>query len=228
MAADVGWGDPARPTVAVFDLDGTLARYDTFVQYLVGTLRRRPGRVFRTVGLPLDVVRFKAGLRDNTWLKKRFLGAIVGGLTEADLRSWSERFAENLTATGLRPSGIERLREHQARGHRTVLLSASPDLFVREVARRLEFSDCLCTVIARDNDGRCTGDLDGANCYGPEKVRRLEGLMRQERGDVHVVAYGDHRSDLPLLRWADEGYLVNPSPSLAREADGARVKVLAW
>lgn len=219
---------PSRPTLAVFDLDGTLAQYDTFVRYLGGALRERPARVLRTVGLPLDVARFKARLQDNTWLKKRFLAAILGGLSEAELRPWTERFVDQLITTGLRPAGVKRLREHQAQGHRTILLSASPDLFVRQIADRLQFADCLCTVTARDGHGRCTGDLEGANCYGAEKVRRLEALVSSGRGGVHVVAYGDHRSDLPLLRWADEGYLVNPSPSLAREAAGSNVSVLSW
>jgi len=36
--------------VAVFDLDGTLTRYDTYLRYLIGYIGRRPTRVLRAWG----------------------------------------------------------------------------------------------------------------------------------------------------------------------------------
>ena len=39
-----------RHQVAVFDLDGTLTRYDTYLRYLIGYIGRRPTRVLRAWG----------------------------------------------------------------------------------------------------------------------------------------------------------------------------------
>ncbi len=214
--------------VAVFDLDGTLTRYDTYLRYLIGFLLRNPCRVFRTALLPFDVIAHKIGARDNTWLKKRFLSAILSGLTDEDLHAWTHSFVDTLVARGLRPGALERLRQHQLAGDRTILLSASPDIFVREIADRLGFSECECTIAERDQAGRLTGNLAGGNCYGPEKQRRMERLLGNGRAGVHVVAYGDHRSDLPLLRWADEGILVNPSQALGRVARQFQLKTVHW
>lgn len=214
--------------VGVFDLDGTLTRSDTYLGYLLGVLRLRPARLLRTWRLPFDVLLFTCQLKDNSWLKQRFLGAVLGGLTDADLRHWTQRFVDRLMEDGLRQAGLAALRHHQSRAHRTILLSASLDIYVREIAARLEFSDCICTSAEWDADGRLTGRLAGENCHGPEKLRRMERLFGPARQHAHVVAYGDHRSDLPVLRWADRGVLVNPSPSLARAARQMDLSTVAW
>jgi phosphatidylglycerophosphatase C len=54
-------------------------------------------------------------------------------------------------------------------------------------------------------DGRVTGRLAGANCYGPEKVRRLLAL-NPERESYTLFAYGDGRGDRELLAAADHPY----------------------
>ena len=123
--------------VAVFDLDSTLTYYDTYLRYLIGFLCAHPRRVWRIWRLPLDVLMFKCRLHDNTWLKSRFLTSILGGLTKVELSLWTQRFADRVIKGGLRPSAIKVLRDHQQRGDRTVLLSASLDIFVKELAARL-------------------------------------------------------------------------------------------
>jgi phosphatidylglycerophosphatase C len=64
----------------------------------------------------------------------------------------------------------------------------------------------LATRLAVDDDGRCTGALDGANCRGPEKVRRLHAWLDESHGGrrgVVVWAYGDSTGDRELLADAD-------------------------
>ena len=217
-----------RLTVAVFDLDKTLTRYDTYLRYLLGFLRRHPARLVHCWRLPWDVLCFKARLRSNAWLKAQFLAAILGGYTDVDLYAWTAQFVDRVMATGMRPGAMEVLRHHQALGDRIVLLSASPDIFVQQFAARLQCSDCLCTCTERDAHGRLTGRLDGANCYGLEKLRRLEALLGPERPRWHVIAYADHHSDLSLIRWANDGVLVNPSRALRRIAMEWHVRVVAW
>jgi len=171
---------------------------------------------------------FKMHLRDNSWLKMRFLESILGGLTDADLQSWTQDFVDRILTNGLRPRAAEVLRDHQCLGDRTVLLSASPDFFVREIATRLKFSECVCTIAERDARGCLTGNLDGGNCYGLEKLRRMQSLLGADRSDMRVIAYADHSSDLPLLRWVDDAVLVNPSRGLCRVAQGIPLKVVRW
>ena len=64
--------------VAVFDLDGTITRRDTYLAYLLGFLGRHPERWSRAAPLPFAVLYHLAGWRSNTWLKTTFLRAVLG------------------------------------------------------------------------------------------------------------------------------------------------------
>ena len=55
-------------------------------------------------------------------------------------------------------------------------------------------------------DNRLTGRFKTHNCYGAEKVRRLEAVLSEPRSNYHIVAYGDSRGDKELLAYAYEGY----------------------
>ena len=52
-------------------------------------------------------------------------------------------------------------------------------------------------------DGDHFAGLEGANCRGPEKVRRVRALVDLEVFD-RVWAYGDSSGDRELLAIADE------------------------
>jgi phosphatidylglycerophosphatase C len=81
-----------------------------------------------------------------------------------------------------------------------VLVSASPELYVAPIGRRLGFDAVLATRLEVGADGRLTGRLLGANCRGAEKVARL----RQWRGDglALAYAYGDSAGDTEMLALA--------------------------
>jgi phosphatidylglycerophosphatase C len=101
-----------------------------------------------------------------------------------------------------------RLTEHLTAGHRVILLSASPDLYVEAVGRALGIPEVLCTRVRRAPDG-WDGALDGPNCKGDEKLARLRAHLGANTWPGESFAYGDSKSDLPVLRWATHGFLVN-------------------
>ena len=215
-------------TLAVFDLDGTLTRGDTFRLFAAWYLARRPWRLARCWQLPLAATLYEAGLRDNGWLKARTLAALLGGAHEKTVAASAETFVGRMIERGMRPGALAALDAHRTAGDRTLLLSANLDFLVRPFAARLGIAESLSTIAERDMQGRYTGRLVGANCYGEEKRRRLEAWLGDARQGSRVVVYADHHSDLPLMRWADKGVLVNPSPDTRRAARGMPVEVVAW
>jgi len=220
--------DSTGRVAIVFDLDGTIADGDTYLAYLLGFARRHPRRWLRMLELPFDVLRFKLGLRDNTWLKERFLKAVFGGMHREAIEAWTKEFNTRLMLKGLRPKALEQIRRYRQQGLRLLLVTASPNLYVLDLSRRLGFSDCVCTCVQWDKNGRLSGRLQGGNCYGSEKRRRLQRLFGAERQRWWIVAYCDHHSDLSLLTWADEGVAVTPTRTLAREAARRGLRVLDW
>ena len=64
----------------------------------------------------------------------------------------------------------------------------------------------LCTDFEVGSDGRLTGRLLGANCRGPEKLRRLHDWFGG--APATLWAYGDSAGDRELLAAAHHPHLV--------------------
>ena len=201
---------PAR-TVAAFDLDGTLTRGDTLLPFLWrvcgGTRTARAMLVHSLLvvrALPFKHLRHQA--------KEAVITQLIRGVDLAVLKEAAESFADEVVARRLRPSIADRVEFHRAAGHQLVIVSASPELYVEPIGRRLGFDAVLATRLEVGPDGRLTGRIVGLNCRGAEKVERL----RAWTGDAatFVYAYGDTRGDRELLAVADAAFRMGRFASL--------------
>jgi HAD superfamily hydrolase (TIGR01490 family) len=215
-----------QPCLVVFDLDRTLTRYDSYLPYLLGFLLATPSRVVRLWSLPLTVLSYVLKRIDNTQLKQRFLASFLEGTDRVAVQRWTDRFLEQFLASGLRREALRVLDDHRQRGDVLVLLTASLDLYVRDLGTRLGFEHVICTLTAWQGD-RLTGLLAGPNRYGAEKVRCLKEL-KASYPEHRVVVYADHHSDIPLLLEADQGILVNGSSKARRLAAQAGLQQVIW
>lgn len=198
-----------RPALVVFDLDHTLSRRDTFLQYLAGFLLRNPARILKCIGLPFAVAKFYFGIIDNGQLKESFLSAVLGGIHRREVEAWTKQFVPQLVSHGLNEKALDVLQQHRKAGDLVVLMTASPDCYVQDLGRVLGFEEIICTA-TEFVAGRMSGRLAGANVRDMEKLRRLEGLRCRFQNHF-IIAYADDSSDVPLLRSVDRGILVNGS-----------------
>lgn len=206
-----------RP-VAAFDVDGTISRRDTllpFLQRLCGA--QRLARGLARNGLALS--RMAAGRVERDTVKDALLLRLLAGRAVADVRSAGEAYAAFLVERDrLRPDTVGRLGDHRAAGHRVVLVSASPEVYLTPLGERLGVDAVLATALEVGTDGRLTGRMAGRNCRGPEKVARMEAWLAGGGHDgAFLYAYGDSDGDRELLARADAGVLVGrrrPLPSL--------------
>lgn len=211
--------------IAVFDLDVTLTRYDTYLPFLFGYVRRNPRRIWRLMLLPLKMLAVWKW-RNRRWVKQNFLQAFVGGEKKADLDHWAEHFADMIFAKAMREPGLKRLRSHQQAGDRVVLASASFDIYVEIIGGLLEIDEVIASNLLWDDNKRLQG-IDGENCRHEEKLKRVKALLQQEQGG-HVTAYSDSHADLPLLGWAEVGVAVCPSRRLTHQVAGLGLEVVEW
>jgi HAD superfamily hydrolase (TIGR01490 family) len=193
-------GGPRARGVAAFDFDGTLTRRDSLLPFLgrvCGTWSA--GRAFARVApaLALDL----AGRGDRDTAKERMLVRLLAGRTRDELARVGAEYGEYLVEHQLRPDMRARLAWHRDQGHETVIVSASLDVYLRTVQRRLGVDVLLCSVLEFDDGGRCTGRLLGGNCRGAAKATRLRAHLGS--APVELWAYGDSAGDTAMLAMAD-------------------------
>ncbi len=212
--------------IALFDLDGTLARHDTFVPFVLGLLLRRPGRWVRTPLLLALGLRYALGRLDRGGLKGAILHSLFAGLPRAVVDDWAGRFAAKAVSTRMHEAGVATLKAHLAAGDHVVLLSASPDLYVPLIGRRLGAHEVHCTRIRWEQE-RLDGRLAGPNLRDHAKTGVLEQLRAALPG-LPVIAYGNSAPDLFHMRRCEEAVYVNATPAQAASLTAAGIRCVRW
>ena len=194
--------------IAAFDFDGTLTQRDTLLPFLARGLGWPQFLLALLVCSPW-IAGFVLGLIPNHVAKQKLLMVTLKNKTTAQMDDWTNRWLAHDFAGQLQSWPMARLAEHQQAGHCCVMVSASPDIYLKQVARHLSFDALLCTEMAVDS-GRLTGLMKTPNCHGEQKVVRLKAWMDERfgtDGDAELVyAYGDTSGDKPMLRLARQAF----------------------
>jgi phosphatidylglycerophosphatase C len=199
--------------ISIFDLDGTLTKKDTYLPYLVGFLIRNPKYWLRSIVLPVAVIMFFFKMRNNQWLKETFLKAIFKGEHLENIQNWNNEYLSKLYRDEMNKDIVSILKNKQAASETVILATASLDIYIYDIAKELNISHVICTRTQK-NDGVIVGKLDGDNCYGPEKLNRIEKYLKENdlKGEIHF--YSDHASDYSVMEYADFPYAVYPTKKM--------------
>ena len=106
------------------------------------------------------------------------------------------------------------IASHRHAGRETVIVTASTENYMRALADALGVSALLATPLHPD------GTI-GENCRGEEKPRRIHAWLRDagmEADFTASFAYGDSKSDLPMLLLCGHPVQVNPKKALRKAA----------
>lgn len=191
-------------TIAAFDFDGTLTTRDSLLPFFFFVAGPFKTLLRIALGLPA-LIAFQLGIKTRQEVKEFFLTRFFGGLSSVELHHLGEDFAKGYLQKMVLPHCMQQIKWHQERGHRCILVSASIETYLGPWARDAGFDDLICSQLKFDSLGNATGTLDGLNCWGPEKARRLTQLLGP-KGTYRLYAYGDSRGDQELLALADYPY----------------------
>ena len=100
------------------------------------------------------------------------------------------------------------------------MATAAPEFYAGAIADALGFDAIVASRHHRDDAGNWLPLLDGTNCYGEEKARRVGDWLAANApgGTAHIRAYSDHVSDAPTFALAGEAWLVGRGGKYARLA----------
>ena len=227
-AADVS---PAVADVCVFDLDGTLVDGQSGTLVLKYLLRK---------GLVSGKVACKAawwGIRYKLHLPHRqseVREAIFGELKRLDptqVVQIMRDFHQEIMVPRYRQAGVAEVRRRQAAGQYIVLVSATFDAIAQAARAYIGADTALATIMERDESGAYTGFVNGEVTAGEEKYRRIKEFCNGHFGASgwnFACAFGDHYTDAPVLERAKECYVVDPGPTMRREAARRGWPEVAW
>lgn len=209
--------------LAIYDMDRTITRHGTFTPFMIhAAMRRQPWRLIFVPFAMLVMLAYVAKLIERKKVKEYNQAMLLGhNVRIASVKGVVDSFADKIVAHDVYPGAIARLAEDKAAGRRLVLATASSRLWVEAIAERLGIDDVIATSSIKGLDDYVSARIDGENCYGPAKLRMIEAWMAAgglKREECHIRFYSDHKSDAPVLEWADEPFATNPHAGLREMA----------
>lgn len=210
--------EPNRRPAAFFDFDKTLLDTESSrlgIRYMRERRLISLGFVFKVI-----VANFLYG---RQWLTDEQITTILIKLYRhrklADFRAGADDFYTSCLKPRLAPRVLERLHWHQNQNHLTVLVSGSLRYMLESVVADVGIDHLLCSDLEEGPDGLLTGKLNGPLCMGDQKRFQANQLSKAIGIDLGgSYAYGDHHSDLPLLKLVGFPHAVEPDPPLRRVA----------
>jgi len=181
----------SRPnSVNVYDFDHTIYHGDASFDFIKYCLRHYP-RTWKY--LPADgfaIVRYVFGVPSRKQIKEVAF-AFLHDLPDVDevlKRFWATHEHK------LKPWYRD---QHQ---NSDIIISASPEFLLETIVKQLNIRALLATPMDKHS-----GKIEGENCRAEEKLRRLKAYDAKIKIDKF---YSDSLSDMPLLKLANEPYLV--------------------
>jgi HAD superfamily hydrolase (TIGR01490 family) len=201
--------------LALFDLDGTLLPPPGAERLLIRRLLAA-GHVSPLRLAACGAVIAGRKLRGDRWAQQRskdWLAALALATVEAEARRLAGTLAERA-----RPAVRQRLREHAARGDRTVLLTGALDFVAEPLGETLKFDEVCATrcVVA---DGVFTARPPLRHPFRDAKLALARELADRSGTTLdRCWAYGDSRHDVTLLSAVGHPVAVYPDRALRQHA----------
>jgi HAD superfamily hydrolase (TIGR01490 family) len=194
----------ADKKLIVFDFDGTLTTKDSLIEFIAFYKSRTQmylGFLFHLRSL----VQFYLGHISNTQFKERILTHFFRGESLEAFSEKGTRFAREVLPGILRKQAVATIESYNSSGatNQLVIVTASMAHWIEPWAR--QYGIGVIGTKPQVRDGHLTGKIEGKNCYGPEKVARLQAHLSLKDFDT-IIAYGDSRGDKELLELANVKY----------------------
>lgn len=132
----------------------------------------------------------------------------LGGLSKNRVIKYAQSYYINMVKPHQITRTVEILHELQREGWRIVLVSGGYDVYIEFFAKDngINKEDIFASTIGFKY-GLCTGRLNGPDCMGFEKIKRIENHFKKDQ--INSIAFSDGESDLPMLNWANDCFVVS-------------------
>jgi HAD superfamily hydrolase (TIGR01490 family) len=206
----------SKPALVIFDLDNTILNGDSdyaMINYLVHTqaLDERAGKQNQ-----IFIEDYQRGELDFDAYTTFALSAYVG-MTRSEINEYMLPFVAKVIEPMINTLALKIIHDHGDRGDTIILASATNELIVQPIAKRLDIQNVIGTQVKFIND-KCTGEYIPPSALGEGKLKLVQQWMQRNNFDDFsgVTFYSDSINDLPLLEAVDFPKAVNPDAMLEK------------
>lgn len=217
--------------VALFDFCETIANFQTADAYVDFVRERlndsrmcrleRVQRFLRSIKViqiieRLTKYRFSINKRIKLWQLR--------GHNLSELRVLAKDYYLERIKPNFIPEMMEKLFELEVEGYSIFLVSGGYDIYLGYFAEENGLSGVISTKIGFKEDV-CTGKFDGIDCLRDGKPKLLNQFFSSK--PTFSVAFSDSKSDLPFLKWVNEGYVISRDKHQEWSTDN-KLKEIIW
>ncbi len=181
--------------IAFFDFDGTITTKDTLLEII----KFQKGVPLFYAGFLLNspfLLAFKLKLIPNYIAKQRILRFFFRNNTLNEFQARCDDFAGIALPGLIRPKALLEIQQLRESGVTVVIVSASAGNWISQWADSNDIP-LIATRLEIKND-RVTGLIEGNNCHGAEKARRIREVYDLSSYD-EIYCYGDSGGDREML-----------------------------
>ena len=206
----------SKPALVIFDLDNTILNGDSdyaMINYLVHTqaLDERAGKQNQ-----IFIEDYQRGELDFDAYTTFALSAYIG-MTRTEINEYMRPFVTKVIEPMINTLALKIIHDHGDSGDTILLASATNELIVQPIAKRLDIQNVIGTQVKFIND-KCTGEYIPPSALGEGKLQLVQQWMQKNNFDDFSGAtfYSDSINDLPLLEAVDFPKAVNPDAMLEK------------
>ena len=206
----------SKPALVIFDLDNTILNGDSdyaMINYLVHTqaLDESAGKQNQ-----IFIEDYQRGELDFDAYTTFALSAYIG-MTRTEINEYMLPFVAKVIEPMINTLALKIIHDHGDRGDTILLASATNELIVQPIAKRLDIQNVIGTQVKFIND-KCTGEYIPPSALGEGKLQLVQQWMQKNNFDDFSGAtfYSDSINDLPLLEAVDFPKAVNPDAMLEK------------
>ncbi len=209
---------------AFFDLDHTILPHDTQVLFAQYVMTREPWRrIYLLWFIPCLI---PAGLKIfDLRMMKRIFSSYLFGMPEKRLQKYAENFVDEVVVNVAYPEIVAEIERLKNERYTMILNSASPEFYVREIARVFGFHHYIGTNLILQDPMLILPKIEGPNNKFAAKISAMKdrALIPADYDPAAGPfpgswAFSDSSADIPLLSIAEHAVTIHPGKVLAAKA----------
>lgn len=209
--------------LAIFDVDYTLTKKETLVEFYKFILKKNPKLLLTLPYVLRSGVMYIFKFIELKKAKEGFM-RFVENIHEEEMNKLVKAFYSEKLSKLIYEDAMAKIKELKEKGFKVYLISASAEFYLKELYNIKEVDKVIGTRY-KVEDGYHSSCMIGENCKGEEKVRRLKEELKKENIEVdfqNSYMFSDSLSDLPLFNLVGNPYLIN------YKKNHPTIKILNW